>query len=205
MTAETGGAAEESKGNDVTDTRYYDVLGLDSSATTQQIKHKYHALAKEIHPDKIGTDDDDEMDKFQLLSESYNILTDPDLRQLYDDKGLEGLSIEGEEILNPFAGLDPRMVYFFLYGSDKFHAFTGSLAAATAAEIADTILISDNEIVTVQRRRCLRLAALLLERIECYILGDEEGTIAVWKEYAQPLVEAYFGYEMLNLIGMVSP
>lgn len=204
VTAETGGAAEESKDNDVTDTRYYDVLGLDSSATTEQIKHKYHALSKEIHPDKIGARNDEAaVAKFQELSEAYHVLTDAELRQLYDEKGLEGLSVDSEEISNPFSTLDPAMTYFFLYGSDKFYAYTGSLAAATAAEIEDTILISDEEIVTVQRRRCLRLASLLLEKIECYILGDEEGTIAVWKEDVEPLVEAKFGYEMLNLIGMV--
>jgi DnaJ-class molecular chaperone len=51
----------------------YKVLGLDKSASGDDIKKRYRKLAKEFHPDKSGGDDT----RFKEIANAYNILSDP--------------------------------------------------------------------------------------------------------------------------------
>ena len=51
----------------------YKVLGLDKSATSDDIKKRYRKLAKEFHPDKNGGDDT----RFKEIANAYDILSDP--------------------------------------------------------------------------------------------------------------------------------
>lgn len=189
-------------GEEVSDMRYYNELEVDPSASTSQIKHSYYKLARKYHPDKTESLDQNNA-KFQEISEAYSVLSDTELREEYDENGVEGLSANGGSVANAFRSIDPPMLFAYLFGSDKFHQYVGKLAAATAAEIADSSKITFKEIRIIQRRRCARLAFQLLDRIECYVLGDEEGTKAVWEAEAQTLSQASFGFEMVNLIGMI--
>eukprot|EP00560_Eucampia_antarctica_P002794 CAMPEP_0197836832 /NCGR_PEP_ID=MMETSP1437-20131217/30178_1 /TAXON_ID=49252 ORGANISM="Eucampia antarctica, Strain CCMP1452" /NCGR_SAMPLE_ID=MMETSP1437 /ASSEMBLY_ACC=CAM_ASM_001096 /LENGTH=587 /DNA_ID=CAMNT_0043443329 /DNA_START=75 /DNA_END=1838 /DNA_ORIENTATION=- len=192
-----------SEPSEVSDMLYYDALKVDPSATTSQIKHSYYKLARQYHPDKIGAEDKDAVHKFQEISEAYNVLSDTELREEYDATGVEGLTANRSSVSSTFRSIDPSMMFAFLFGSDKFYPYVGRLAAATAAEIADSSRITADEVRIVQRRRCVRLAFQLLDRIECYVLGDEEGTKAVWLLEAQELTESSYGFEMVNLIGMI--
>lgn len=196
-------SGESGEGMEVSDMRYYDALGVDPSASTAQIKHSYYSLARQYHPDKNDSLDENAIAKFQEISEAYGVLSDAELREEYDEKGIEGLSADRSSVANAFRAIDPSMLFAYLFGSDKFYPYVGKLAAATAAEIADSSKIAAHEIRIIQRRRCVRLAFELLDRIECYVLGDEEGTKAVWEEEAKALSEASYGYEMVNLIGMI--
>ena len=58
---------------------YYSTLGVPKNADTQSIKKAYKKLASKHHPDKGG----DEA-QFKLVSEAYEILSDPQKRQQYD-------------------------------------------------------------------------------------------------------------------------
>ncbi len=62
---------------------YYEVLGLDSNATQQEIKESYRKLAFQYHPDR-NKDDPAASDKMKALNEAYAILSDPAKRQEYD-------------------------------------------------------------------------------------------------------------------------
>ncbi|KAL2146203.1 hypothetical protein VTI28DRAFT_4782 [Corynascus sepedonium] len=68
---------------------YYKVLGLDKHATERQIKSAYRQLSKKYHPDK-NPNDPTAHDKFVLVSEAYEALSDPESRQMYDQYGYEG-------------------------------------------------------------------------------------------------------------------
>ena len=69
---------------------YYEVLGLDRSATAEQIKLAYRRLAMKYHPDRNR--DDPEADKqFKACAEAYEVLSDPEKRSRYDRFGHEGL------------------------------------------------------------------------------------------------------------------
>lgn len=64
---------------------YYEVLGLDKNATPDQIKSAYRKLAKQYHPDLNKSPDAPE--KFKEVQEAYEVLSDPQKRQTYDQFG----------------------------------------------------------------------------------------------------------------------
>jgi hypothetical protein len=63
---------------------YYEVLGIHSSATDEEIKFAYKKLAKKFHPDIYRGDKAYATNKMQSINEAYSILFDHDLREEYD-------------------------------------------------------------------------------------------------------------------------
>ena len=70
---------------------YYDVLGVSKSATKDELKKSYRKLAMKYHPDR-NPDDSEASEKFKELSEAYEILSDDQKRQTYDNFGHEGVN-----------------------------------------------------------------------------------------------------------------
>jgi len=71
---------------------YYEVLGVERSATDQQIRERFRQLARENHPDRYrGPDKSDAERKFQTLTEAVNVLTNPDKRKQHDSEIATGL------------------------------------------------------------------------------------------------------------------
>lgn len=65
---------------------YYSVLGLDKSASQDDIKKAYRKLARKYHPD-LNPNDEAAKKKFQELNEANEVLTDPEKRKKYDQYG----------------------------------------------------------------------------------------------------------------------
>ena len=65
---------------------YYEVLGINKSATADQIKSAYRKLAVKYHPDK-NPDDKTAEDKFKEASEAYHVLSNSERKQNYDNFG----------------------------------------------------------------------------------------------------------------------
>jgi len=65
---------------------YYKVLGLDKTATQDDIKKAYRKLARKYHPD-LNPNDEEAKKKFQEINEANEVLTDPDKRKKYDQYG----------------------------------------------------------------------------------------------------------------------
>ena len=65
---------------------YYEVLGVERTATDEEIKRAYRKLAVKFHPDK-NPDDPHAEEKFKELGEAYDVLMDPDKRAAYDRFG----------------------------------------------------------------------------------------------------------------------
>ena len=69
---------------------YYEVLGVDRSASEQDIKKAYRRVAMKYHPDR-NPDDADADRKFKEASEAYEILSDGEKRGAYDQFGHAGV------------------------------------------------------------------------------------------------------------------
>ena len=92
---------------------YYDILGLSKSASDSEIKSSYRKLAMKYHPDRNPGDKKAE-EKFKEISESYEILKDPQKKAAYDQYGHAAFS-QGtvEELLEGFQDLG--VVDFLIY------------------------------------------------------------------------------------------
>ena len=69
---------------------YYEVLGVGKSASADDIKRAYRRMAMKYHPDK-NPDDKDAEAKFKECAEAYEVLSDTEKRQRYDQFGHAGL------------------------------------------------------------------------------------------------------------------
>ena len=65
---------------------YYEVLGINKSASADQIKSAYRKLAVKYHPDK-NPDDKTAEEKFKEASEAYHVLSNSERKQSYDNFG----------------------------------------------------------------------------------------------------------------------
>ena len=70
---------------------YYEVLGVSKTASADEIKKAYRQMALKYHPDRNPGDKSAE-EKFKEAAEAYDVLSNPDKRQRYDQFGFAGTS-----------------------------------------------------------------------------------------------------------------
>lgn len=73
------------------ETKLYEVLGVSPQASDSELKAAYRRLALKYHPDK----NPDAGDKFKEIAHAYDVLSNPEKRQMYDNFGEAGLNGEG--------------------------------------------------------------------------------------------------------------
>ena len=112
----TGNSAAVEKGS-MEDRDYYKTLGVPKDASEEEVKKSYRKIAMQFHPDRNPGDKEAE-EKFKMASEAYEVLQDPEKRQIYDRYGIEGLKGTG------FTGFRGFEDIFSAFG-DIFEDFFG--------------------------------------------------------------------------------
>eukprot|EP00977_Amphora_coffeiformis_P012318 scaffold3043_cov180-Amphora_coffeaeformis.AAC.10 len=191
---------------DVVDTVLYDALKMSPDADQSTIKRRYYVLARKYHPDKHddGHAKSEASEYFKHISEAYHILSDPDLREKYNKMGRDVLHNDPSE-LTP----EPKILFAFWFGSDKFRHIFGNLATAMSTTVGDSELITEIDARKIQKRRVPRLASKLIERITPWFRGVEGGAIPTgdglllqeWKKEAEDLCSTSFGYPLVKTVG----
>jgi molecular chaperone DnaJ len=96
---------------------YYEILGIDKNATESEMKAAYRKLALKYHPDRNPGDRKAE-ESFKEAAEAYEVLRDPQKRQIYNQYGHQGLEGSG------FSGFGGFEDIFSSFG-DIFEDFFG--------------------------------------------------------------------------------
>jgi molecular chaperone DnaJ len=105
---------------------YYEVLGVEKTASEDEIKKAYRKIAIKYHPDRNPGDKEAE-EKFKEAAEAYNVLHDPKTRQQYDQFGFNGPGMGGGFDFSGFGGASMNMDDIFSMFGDIFggHGFSG--------------------------------------------------------------------------------
>ncbi|CAJ1334279.1 unnamed protein product [Effrenium voratum] len=112
-------AGEDDEGEEevprrVVDSYYYDQLGVPSNASQQEIRRAYFQKSRQCHPDK--TTEADAKERFQAVSEAYQVLSDPKRRRDYDSRGRSQQGF-----------IDAKIFFSVLLGADALAPFIGRL------------------------------------------------------------------------------
>lgn len=99
---------------------YYEVLGVSKSATEEELKKAYRKLAIQYHPDK-NPDNKEAEEKFKEAAEAYEVLSNKEKRQRYDQFGHAGMNGGGG-----FGGGSMNMEDIFSHFGDIFGDMGGS-------------------------------------------------------------------------------
>jgi molecular chaperone DnaJ len=119
---------------------YYELLGVERTASDAEIKKAFRKLARELHPDVNGNADAQE--RFRAVAEAYEVLSDAERRKLYDQYGHAGLR-RGGYAPSDFAFSNLSDIFSAFFGDDLFagnrggRARGGDVGVAVAIELAD--------------------------------------------------------------------
>lgn len=104
------------------DMDYYEILGVEKTASAEEIKRAYKKKAIKYHPDR-NPDNKEAEEKFKQAAEAYSVLSDPDKRARYDQFGKEG--VDGMGGAGGFGGAGMDINDIFRQFGDIFGGFGG--------------------------------------------------------------------------------
>lgn len=100
---------------------YYEILGVERTASQAEIKQAFRRLARETHPDANPGDPEAEH-RFREIAEAYEVLSDEAKRARYD----RGETFGGQDLFSQFGGLEDILQQFFGGGFGGFGGFGGA-------------------------------------------------------------------------------
>jgi molecular chaperone DnaJ len=137
---------------------YYELLGIERSATEADVKKAFRRLARELHPDVSDAPDAEE--RFKAVVEAYEVLSKSETRELYDRYGHAGLRGGGYRPgRSDFGNLSDLFSAFFgddLLGGGR-RARGADLGAVVAIELAEAATGTTRQVpfeIAVECRHC---------------------------------------------------
>ncbi|MFP5363358.1 MAG: molecular chaperone DnaJ [Thermoleophilia bacterium] len=116
----------------------YEVLGVERDADDAEVKRSFRKLARELHPD-VNNHDPDAEEKFKEAAEAYEILSDPERRQIYDRYGHDGLRRGGQSPnFEGFGSISDLFEAFFGGGgggAGGFGGFGGGMGSRSGGDV----------------------------------------------------------------------
>lgn len=180
----------------VSDSEFYDILGVSPDATQAEIKKAYYLKARQNHPDR-NTDDPEAHSKFQKIGHAYQVLSDESLRANYDRGGKDGVEDAPK--------MDSSTLYAMIFGSEKFIPLIGELKVTSQMQsIMDPNSAASSKLEAFrQRKRELSCAINLRDKLQRFtdLNGDEEAFHLSFKEELDELSASPFGSTLVATIG----
>lgn len=108
---------------------YYKILGVDKTATQDDIKKAFRKLARQYHPD-LNPNDANAKEKFQAINEANEVLSDPEKRKKYDEYGenwkhADEFEAQRKAYQNQQGGGDGDGEYWYTTDGTHFSGFGG--------------------------------------------------------------------------------
>jgi DnaJ-domain-containing protein 1 len=180
QTTDGAGSSSSVSRRRVVDTYYYDQLRVAPTASQREIRKAYFQQSRAWHPDK--TTEANAKERFQAISEAYQVLSDSTRRRAYDSQGREGVGegfvdaavffsvLLGADQLTPYVG---RLRIAEMFGEDLFNVNTQGEEERSEDADLQRHLREAEQSEGRQVRRQVRLAMRLADRLECFGQGAD--------------------------------
>ncbi|KZT27938.1 DnaJ-domain-containing protein [Neolentinus lepideus HHB14362 ss-1] len=120
------------------ETEYYDLLGVTPDASDNDLKKGYRKAAMKYHPDKNKSPEAEE--KFKEISKAYQVLSDPNMRAVYDKHGKKMMEKDGQVGVDDAAGS-----FANVFGGERFKDYIGEISLMKEMTSAATAMMTEEE------------------------------------------------------------
>jgi len=127
------------------ETEYYDLLGVSVDFQETDLKKAYRKAAMKYHPDKNPSPEAEE--KFKEISKAYQVLSDSNLRAVYDKNGKSMADKEGNVTMEDAAGF-----FANVFGGERFKAYIGEISLMKEMTSVATTMMTDEERAEVEKQ-----------------------------------------------------
>ncbi|TFK75008.1 DnaJ-domain-containing protein [Pluteus cervinus] len=127
------------------ETEYYDLLGVAVDADDTELKKAYRKQAMKYHPDKNPSADAEE--KFKDISKAYQVLSDSNLRAVYDKNGKSMTDKEGEIKMEDAAGF-----FANVFGGERFVDYIGEISIMKDMTSVATTMMTEEEKAEIEKQ-----------------------------------------------------
>lgn len=126
------------------ETEYYDLLGVPTDVNDTDLKKAYRKQAIKYHPDKNPSPEAEE--RFKDISKAYQVLSDSNLRAVYDRNGAKMIDKEGGIGMEDAAGF-----FANVFGGERFRDYIGEISLMKEMTSVATTMMSEEEKAEMER------------------------------------------------------